>query len=138
MELPLALIVPGVILVAASLFDLRTREIPNVFPVLLLAWAVASRALGFQDARWGEFALGAGLGLAVGLLAFRFRQLGGGDGKLFVGLGGVLGPLGLAIALAWIALVGGMLGLIGRARGVDEIVFGPAIALGYLLAVFVN
>ena len=135
---PTALIVPGVILVAAGLWDLRTREIPHGFPLVLLAWAVGSRAFGFQPARWGSFALGAGLGLCVGLVGFRLRQLGGGDAKLFVGLGGVLGPIGLFIALAWIALVGGAWGVLARARGVEEIVFGPAIALGYLLAVIVT
>ncbi len=138
MPIPLALAVPGVILLIASVFDLRTREIPDAIPVLLLAWAATSRAVGFQEARWGACALGLALGLGVGLLAFRYRALGGGDGKLIAALGAAVGPLALLVVLAWTALVGGMLALVARWRRHRRVVYAPAIALGYALAVLLT
>jgi len=136
LSIPIAVLVPGLLLVVASLFDLKTREIPDAIPVLLVLWAVASRALGFQEARWVQMTIGLALGLGIGLLAFRYRALGGGDAKLLAGLGACTGPVLLGFVLAWTGLVGGMLALVARLRRRRRVVYGPAIALGYVLGVW--
>ena len=137
-----ALVVPGVVLFVASVFDLRTREIPDVFAVLLLAWAVTSRALGCQPSDWIGLETGLLPGLAVGLLVglalFRVGAMGGGDAKLLAGLAACLGPLAFGIAFAWICLAGGALALVARLRRRREVVYGPALAIGYVLAVTIT
>jgi Flp pilus assembly protein protease CpaA len=90
--------------------------------------------MGFQEALWVPPVLGLSLGLAIGLAAFRLGALGGGDGKLLAALGACLGAVGLLAALPWIALVGGLGALGARIRGRGEVVFGPALFLGYVLA----
>ena len=142
MSLNPALTVPGVVLVLASAFDLRTREIPDAFPLALLAWSVASRLFGFQPATWFQLETGLvpglAVGLAVGLFLFRVGALGGGDAKLLAALGACLGPLAFGIAFAWIGLVGGVLALAAHIRRRREVVYGPALAIGYLLAVTIT
>jgi len=130
-----ALWLPAPVLVAAAWIDVRKREIPDVFPVLLLGWAVLCVALHWLTHAWWELAAGAGLGLGVGALGFRLRVLGGADAKLFAALGAILGPLGFALAFLFIAVAGGLLGLIARRRGQRELAYGPAIALGYVALV---
>lgn len=142
MSLNLALIVPGIVLAVASVFDLRTREIPDVFPVLLLLWAVVSRVRGYQPTDWigleTGLVPGLAVGLAVGLLLFGLGVLGGGDAKLLAALGACLGPVVFGVAFAWIGLAGGILALVARLRHQKEVVYGPALAIGYVLAVTIT
>lgn len=133
-----AFIVPGALLLAASAFDVKTREIPDAFPILLVLWAGLSRALGYQIPAWWGMALGLLVGLAVGLFLFRIGVLGGGDAKLLAGLGACLGPAAFGIAFAWICLVGGVFALVARFRRRREVVYGPALAIGYILAVTIT
>jgi prepilin peptidase CpaA len=131
---PTALAVPVLVLAGAAVQDARTRMISDVFPLSLLGWAVASRLLGYQQQRWDLFLAGLCLGLALGFLAFLAGWLGGADGKLLAGLGAVLGPVGLLVALPLIAFYGGLAALYARRRGLREVAYAPAIALGYLSA----
>ena len=135
--MPPAVWVPAVLLTAAAIPDLRKREIPDVFPLALLAWAVLARALGFQEPDWWGLPLGLGVGALVGTLFFALGAMGGGDAKILAALGAILGPLGFLIVMAFIAVVGGAWALYGRLRGQREIPYGPAIALGYIAAVLV-
>jgi len=137
MGLSAALWVPAILLFVAAAWDLATTEIPDVFPLLLVAWAVASRLIGYQETAWLQPALGLALGLAVGLALFTLGWLGGGDGKLLGGLGAVLGPVGLLATLPWIALVGLPMAIWAGRRGHEEMTYGPAIALGYAVALVV-
>ena len=132
-----ALWVPALILFVAAGWDIAKREIPDALPLALIAWAVISRLAGFQEQVWLPPLLGLGLGFVLGLVLFSFGWLGGGDGKLLAGLGACLGPLGLAVTLPWMALFGGVLALWARRRGHSELVYGPAIALGYAVALVV-
>ena len=131
---PTALAVPVVVLFGAAIQDARTRVISNAFPVALILWSVASRLLGFQQPDWLGLVLGLALGLLAGFLAFALGWMGGGDGKLLAGLGAVLGPLGLLVTLPLVAVYGGILALVAARRGHAEVVYGPAIALGYATA----
>lgn len=135
-----AVYVTAAILLGASVFDLRTREIPNTFPLLLLGWAVAARVAGFQEADWWGLLGGLAIGLAVGAALFAVGGMGGGDAKLLGGLGAVLGPRAFLVVMVYIAVLGGVLALavaIVRGRRGIEFVYGPAIALGYVAAVVV-
>lgn len=138
-SIPVALWIPALILFCAAGFDVVTRRIPDSFPLLLILWAVVSRTAGFQEPQWGNAALGLALGLVIGFLLFSLGWLGGGDGKLLAGLGAVLGPVGLLATLPWMAAVGGVIAFWSCVRHPkeSEIAYGPAIALGYLVAILI-
>lgn len=138
MSLEPALVVPAAILAVAAVVDLRSREIPDALPVLLIVWAVSARLLGAPLPGWGAAVLGLGTGLALGVPAFAFGVLGGGDVKLLGGLGAVLGPLALLVVAAWIGLFGGLLALVARIRKDPELAYGPAICLGYVGAIWIG
>lgn len=138
-SIPIALLVPAVILFVAAGFDIASRRIPDAFPVALVLWGVLSRVAGFQAPEWVSAVLGLLLGLTVGFLFFSLGWLGGGDGKLLGGLGAVLGPVGLLVTLPWMAAVGGVVALwicLCRPRE-TEMAYGPAIAVGYLIAILI-
>src|SRR5689334_15346698 len=100
-QLPLVLACAATLAAAGT--DSRTGRIPNWLTLPLLP---AGLALGFVEAGLlglGSAALGCVLCFAVpfGLLHFsRGKAIGGGDVKLFAGLGALLGPgAGLQVEL---------------------------------------
>ncbi|MEL6105433.1 MAG: A24 family peptidase [Planctomycetota bacterium] len=120
------------LLTVAAVIDLATREIPDWIPVLVVILVLFFAVLDIANLRWWMIVSGTVLGFGLGWLMFHWAHFGGGDAKLIVAVGAVLGPLGLVIAMVWMALAGGLLGLIAMARGQKELAYGPAIALGYL------
>jgi leader peptidase (prepilin peptidase) / N-methyltransferase len=133
---------------AIALIDIRHHIIPNrlmypaliAFPVLLVAAWLSGAHLNLAGAAIGFAAYGGGL-LLVALVS---RGMGMGDVKLAGLIGLVLGSLGLryvgVAAGAAIALggVGGLMALLlGRSRR-DAIPFGPYMAAGALVAIFVG
>ncbi|MCA9228672.1 MAG: prepilin peptidase [Planctomycetales bacterium] len=121
-----------ILLVVASAYDLRTREIPDWISLLLLLGAIGAAAANIAGIRFWMVAAGGTLGLAIGYALFRFAKFGGGDAKLIAAVGALLGPVGLLFALFWMCLAGGVLAGIAMARGGRDYAYGPAIALGYL------
>jgi prepilin peptidase CpaA len=106
-ELPLALACAATLAAAGT--DARTGRIPNLLTLPLLP---AGLALGFFQGGalgLGSALLGCVLCFAVpyGLLRFsRGKAIGGGDVKLFAGLGALLGPsAGLQVELASLVLL---------------------------------
>ena len=95
---------------AAGILDLRTRRIPNRLTVGSLLLALVLNAVAGLGAL-SDALMGAGLGLAVGVLLFAARALGGGDGKLLVAVGAYLGLSRFPGALLLIGILGGFLGL---------------------------
>src|SRR5687767_7661223 len=95
---------------AAGIWDFRTRRIPNWLTAGSLFIALVLKGLAGPAAFWDGL-MGAGLGLAVGLVLFAVRALGGGDGKLMIAVGAFLGYERMPGALLAIGVIGGFLGL---------------------------
>lgn len=82
-----------VLVLAASVYDLRYRQIPN--------WLTAAGLMagfGFQAIFRGwtglrQAALGSALAFGIYLILFALRALGGGDLKLMTAIGAIVGPL---------------------------------------------
>jgi prepilin peptidase CpaA len=116
-DLPLGLmsVAFSALVLAAAVFDVRTRRIPNVLTVSGFVVAIAAR-----------FAAGPGAGidgLTGTLLAFVLclpffvlGVLGGGDAKLLMAVGAFMGPRDLLIAMLLIASIGGIIGALDAAR----------------------
>jgi Flp pilus assembly protein protease CpaA len=110
-----------VILFLASLFDLKTKEIPDTLSIGLIIIAfiirvVASFSLGFDYLLFGLLTFG--ISVILGFAFYYGKFWGGGDSKLLMGLGMALGnlelfglPLFLVLVLN-IIFIGGLYGLI--------------------------
>jgi leader peptidase (prepilin peptidase)/N-methyltransferase len=136
-------------LVAISVIDIRTKKIPNriVYPALLLsaAYLVVARVAGADvdlvRSAAGFFVLGGGFFLVAFVVP---KGMGMGDVKLAALIGLVLGSQGLALvgvaAGAGILLggVGAVAALVGGASRKQAIPFGPFLAGGALVAVFLG
>jgi leader peptidase (prepilin peptidase) / N-methyltransferase len=133
---------------AIALIDIRHHIIPNrlmypaliAFPVLLVAAWLSGAPVNLADAAIGLTAYGGGL-LLVALVS---SGMGMGDVKLAGLIGLVLGALGLryvGVAAGAAIVLGGVGGLValllGRSRR-DAIPFGPYMAAGALVAIFVG
>ncbi len=94
--------------------------------------ACMAAAFSWADVRWWMVGSGAALGLLVSVVLFYVSNFGGGDAKLIIGLGALLGPVALWIVLFWMALAGGVLALIALARGHRDYAYAPAIAAGFI------
>lgn len=124
--------IPALLLVAAAVCDLRTREIPDAIPLALcLVGAGFAIASGGGAAALAASAMAAGV-FAVGLALFRLGQLGGGDVKLMAATMFWLPPSHAPDFLVATAIAGGAICLtvaaarflsVSRAEG-----FGPALA----------
>ena len=82
-------------LIAASIFDIKTREVPDWLNFSLIAFAIGSSIIlsiyhGYSYILFNSL-LGLAAGLAIGLLMFYTGQWGGGDSKLIIGLAGLIG-----------------------------------------------
>jgi prepilin peptidase CpaA len=117
----------------AAVYDLRTREIPNWITASLAGCAVLATAVGWSEVSWFALIYGALLGFVLSFPFFAVGGFGGGDVKLVIALGAALGPLGLLMALFWVALCGGALAVIAIVRGRRAFAYAPAIALGILV-----
>ncbi|MHC5010021.1 MAG: prepilin peptidase [Planctomycetota bacterium] len=129
--------VPAALLVIAAVVDLRRREIPDAIPLLLLAWGIVTRLSGLQEPDWWALLGGLVLGLVLGALLFWLGAFGGGDAKLLGGLGAILGPVALLIVMIYIAAVGGVFALVALIRRRRDLAYGPAIALGFIIAILI-
>jgi prepilin peptidase CpaA len=129
----LTLLIPLVLLIAATVCDLRKREIPDALPLTLFLWSLFAVAAGWSQVTWLNWGGGVAAGFVIGAVFFALGALGGGDVKLLGGVGGVVGVSGLASMLFWMALAGGVLGVIAKCRGQKELAYGPALLAGFLI-----
>jgi prepilin peptidase CpaA len=112
--------------VAAVLWDVRSRRIPNA-----LTFGAAAAALVVSAATGGLSALGmSGAGWLVGALLFfpffALRGMGAGDVKLLAALGAWLGPSQVVWVGIFAAMAGGVLAIV------------VSLAKGYLKTAFAN
>jgi prepilin peptidase CpaA len=111
MDAPLTMIAAALgvsALVAAALFDLGWRLIPNALPVLLALGGLAMRA---GDGTPGHaLAVAAGAAVLLGL-AWSAGLIGGGDAKLATAAALFVPPAGVAAFALATALAGGVLAL---------------------------
>ena len=141
--------------IAAALTDATSYTIPNRLSAFLAAAFVpAALAMGMSPA---VFAISVGLGvagLALGIVMFALRWIGGGDAKLLAACALWLGSTAVAPFLLWTAVAGGLLALglmaarkspipfsaIGPAwfgrlmKPGEDVPYGVAIAVGALIA----
>ncbi len=99
----------------AAWTDVRSRRIPNRLTLGILVSGLVLRALDGLGPL-AEGLLGAGLGLAIAVVLFGLGAMGGGDGKLLIGVGAFLGYEQYVGALLLIAVLGGVLGLFEAVR----------------------
>jgi prepilin peptidase CpaA len=154
-------------LVAATVIDIRTRRIPNAITAGMAGAGFGLAAMGLSGMPLAAAALGLVLGLILMLPGHLLGATGAGDVKLMAAIGTLLGP-GLVIkAFLFTALVGGVLALVvalqrqrllatvaGTARLIatptgaagefraatpsNRFAYGPAIAIGTLIAALVG
>ena len=137
------------LMVAISVIDIRHRRIPNrlVYPAFVIAAAViiigglAGGGLDALGAGIGLFAYGAGL-MIIALISP--KGMGMGDVKLAGLIGLVLGSIGLdlvAVAAGMGILLGGAGAIVALLTGAGRksaIPFGPFLAAGAVIAIFVG
>ena len=117
----------------ALVCDLRTREIPDWIPLLIVVWACLATAAGLHKVTWIGLLAGGLLGLGLGAAVFYLGWPGGGDAKLLAAIGAAVGPWVLLSILAWMAIAGGILALTAAARGKRDFAYVPAIAVGVVV-----
>ena len=118
------------LLLVATVHDLRTREIPDWIPVAVLLAAVAGQLAEMLPTGWVGSLAGVLLGVCLTLPLFVMGGLGGGDVKLVAATGAWLGPIGLLAGLFWVAMCGLVLAVIAAWRGRRDLAYVPAIAGG--------
>jgi prepilin peptidase CpaA len=99
-----------ILLLAASVFDLSTRRVPNWLVVLVLGVGIAVAMTGATS--YGAFRswiLGCGVGLLLWLPLWLLGMLGAGDVKFFAAASGWIGPTLSWRAAVLAALLGGVM-----------------------------
>lgn len=81
------------LLIAATVVDLRSRRIPNWLTFSLMGSGVLSSCLGYSIVTPTHAILGLLTGLILNIALFALQIRGGGDVKLFAGLGAWVGPM---------------------------------------------
>jgi len=116
----------------ATVFDLRTREIPDWIAIVIAFVAVVSSSGGWLGIGMLWVVTGGLIGLLVAYGLFHFAKLGGGDAKLIAALGLLLGPVGIFVLLFGMAIAGGVLSLVAMLRGQRDYAYVPAITAGFV------
>jgi len=148
----------GGIGIAASIDDLRRRQISNWIPVAALTSGLILQTVQHGWRGLGSAVAGTLAGAGVFLVFYLLGGMGGGDVKLMAGFGALLGWKRLLQAALWTAGVGGVMALVVVAAGVamdlwkrlgssgaavaprkatskvDSIPYAPAIAAGVWLS----
>lgn len=148
---------------AATVIDIRTRRIPNVLTAALSGLGIAMASTGASGISAPAAIAGFVLGLALMMPGYALGATGAGDVKLMAAVGAILGPALVVTAFLFTAVAGGVLALAVAARrgrmtatlantgrliktpggarqeiqaapAGHRFAYGPAIALGSLLA----
>jgi prepilin peptidase CpaA len=95
-----------VMLLVASVLDLRERRIPNWLTLSLLVGGMVQAGLGSGTVSPASSGLGILVGFVLMFLPFALGALGGGDVKLLAAVGAWLGPMPTVGVFAAAAVVG--------------------------------
>jgi len=152
---------------AATVIDIRTRRIPNALTATMAGVGVGLAASGLSGVSLLASVAGFALGFALMLPGHALGATGAGDVKLMAAVGAMVGPGTVVTAFAFTAIAGGVLAVavairrrrlgatlagtgrlialptdakrqIGSATASSRFAYGPAIAIGSLLAVLVK
>jgi prepilin signal peptidase PulO-like enzyme (type II secretory pathway) len=135
MERNIATLALAVLLLAASLTDMRTRRIPDALSVTTIAAGVAATVLLRMDLAASIIGAVAGY-FAIVLTNWAFRRVKGrdgvglGDAKLLAGIGAWATWTGLPFVVLIAAACGLAYAALRRVPPQGEIVFGPFLATG--------
>ena len=109
---------------AACVFDLRTRRIPNALTFGAALAGFLFHGLFFGISGFGLSVAGWAVGLALFLPLFLLRGMGGGDLKLLAALGAWVGPGTVIWVALWSSIAGGVFALaLALARGYTKQAF---------------
>ena len=139
-ELAVALLFVS-LLVIINVSDIAYMLIPNKILLFFLPFLIVARIISPLEPWWDSL-LGAVIGFSVLLLIAIVSKggMGGGDIKLFLLIGLVLGTIHTLLTLFLASVVGMIVGIIVlKVRGQGRktpVPFGPSIAVGALLAYF--
>jgi prepilin peptidase CpaA len=97
---------------AATVFDLRTRRVPNALNALLALSGVGYAVIGIGHLSLVAALVGCGVGLMLMLPGHLFGATGAGDVKLFAAMGALLGPASIVGAFLYTAIAGGVLAIV--------------------------
>lgn len=162
-----ALAVLAIGVTTATVIDIRTRRIPNVLTAALSGLGIAMAATGISGVSPLGALAGFALGLCLMMPGYALGATGAGDVKLMAAIGSIVGPALVFSAVLFTAVAGGVLALVVAARrgrvgatlagtgrliatptearqeikaapAVHRFAYGPAIAVGSLLAALVG
>lgn len=162
-----ALAVLAVGLVSATVIDIKSRRIPNELTAGMAVLGMTLAVSGTSGLSGVGSILGICFGLLLMMPGYTLGATGAGDVKLMAGVGAIVGPALVLSAFIFTAIAGGVLALIvairrqrlaatlagtGRlmaaptsapqeikaASSVRRFAYGPAIAVGSMLAVLTS
>jgi prepilin peptidase CpaA len=151
----------------ATVIDIRTRRIPNALTAAMAGVGVGMAATGWSGVSLVASFAGFALGFALMLPGHALGATGAGDVKLMAAVGAMVGPGTVVTAFLFTALAGGVLAVavairrrrfratlagagrliavptdakrqIGSATASSRFAYGPAIAIGSVLAVLIR
>ena len=149
--------------VAATVIDVRTRRIPNLLTAAMAATGIGMAATGASGVSLAAAALGIVVGFALMLPGHALGATGAGDVKLMAAVGAIVGPVIALKAFLFTGVAGGVIailvavrrrrlaatlaatghmvaapadtpGLVRSAGAGSRFAYGPAIAIGSVLA----
>jgi prepilin peptidase CpaA len=97
---------------ASAVLDLRTRRVPNWLTLGIIALGMAFAAAQLTTTSMTGALGGFAIGLLLMLPGHLVGATGAGDVKLFAAIGTLLGPVGIAVAFVYTAILGGALALV--------------------------
>ncbi len=148
---------------AATVIDIRTRRIPNELTALIAGIGLGFAAAGVSGVSLGASLAGFAVGLLLMMPGYALGATGAGDVKLMGAVGTLVGPGTVVTAFAFTAIAGGIMAVvvatrrqrlrstlagtrrliaapadvrqqIGSASASSRFAYGPAIAVGSVLA----
>ncbi len=122
--------VPVIICGIAVVHDLRSREIPNWLPLVILLLAPAHLVMTSSGSLWWQHVCGGLVALVTGMIVGHKDRFGGGDIKLFAALGAWFGILSVVPLALWIAIAGLPLAVAAAMRKQSDFAYAPAIFVG--------